>query len=46
MYEFTVTGYAFLWHQIRCMMAILFLIGAGYESPSVSRKYDTQDQKW
>ncbi|TPX65743.1 hypothetical protein SpCBS45565_g04950 [Spizellomyces sp. 'palustris'] len=26
-YVFTVTGHAFLWHQVRCMMAILFLVG-------------------
>ncbi|KAI9093734.1 pseudouridine synthase [Phlyctochytrium arcticum] len=30
-YVFTVTGHGFLWHQVRCMMAILFLIGAGKE---------------
>ncbi|EFA74899.1 tRNA pseudouridylate synthase [Heterostelium album PN500] len=27
MYVATICGYAFLWHQIRCMMAMLFLIG-------------------
>lgn len=35
MYELTVVGQAFLWHQIRCIVAILFLIGQGLESPSV-----------
>ncbi|ORZ01528.1 pseudouridine synthase [Syncephalastrum racemosum] len=24
---------SFLWHQVRCMMSILFLIGQGFESP-------------
>ncbi|EGC33127.1 hypothetical protein DICPUDRAFT_154861 [Dictyostelium purpureum] len=27
LYVATIKGYAFLWHQIRCMMAMLFLIG-------------------
>lgn len=30
-----IKGSAFLWHQIRCMVAILFLIGQGFESPNV-----------
>ena len=30
-----VKGQAFLWHQIRCMAAVLFLVGAGREHPSV-----------
>ncbi|KAI9770864.1 MAG: hypothetical protein M1835_006498 [Candelina submexicana] len=34
-YTFTVHGSAFLWHQVRCMAAILFLIGQGLESPSL-----------
>lgn len=34
-YSFTVHGSAFLWHQVRCMAAILFLVGQGLESPSV-----------
>jgi len=33
--ELTITGQAFLWHQIRCIVAILFLIGQGRESPSI-----------
>lgn len=32
-YYFHVRGSAFLWHQIRCMVAILFLVGQGLESP-------------
>lgn len=40
-YTFTVFGSAFLWHQIRHMVAILFLVGQGLEEPSiVSRLLD------
>ncbi|KAF8377220.1 hypothetical protein HHK36_030594 [Tetracentron sinense] len=31
----TIKGSAFLWHQVRCMVAVLFMIGQGLESPSV-----------
>lgn len=31
----TIEGEAFLWHQIRCIMAILLMIGEGKESPGV-----------
>ncbi|RMZ87734.1 hypothetical protein DV736_g5045, partial [Chaetothyriales sp. CBS 134916] len=34
-YTFTVHGSAFLWHQVRCMMGVLFLVGQGLEEPSV-----------
>lgn len=34
-YYFHVRGSAFLWHQIRCMVAVLFLVGQGLEPPSV-----------
>ncbi|GJQ87621.1 hypothetical protein Trydic_g17449 [Trypoxylus dichotomus] len=34
-YEVTITGQAFLWHQIRCIMGILFLIGQRKEKPEV-----------
>jgi tRNA pseudouridine38/39 synthase len=34
-YSFTVHGSAFLWHQVRCMVAIMFLIGQGLEPPSL-----------
>ncbi|GAP88610.1 putative pseudouridylate synthase 3 [Rosellinia necatrix] len=33
-YYFHVRGSAFLWHQIRCMVAVLFLVGQGLEAPS------------
>ncbi|EXJ82829.1 hypothetical protein A1O3_06644 [Capronia epimyces CBS 606.96] len=34
-YAFCVNGSAFLWHQVRCMVAVLFLVGQGLEEPSV-----------
>jgi len=34
-YMFVLHGSAFLWHQVRHMVAILFLIGQGLESPDV-----------
>lgn len=34
-YTFCVHGSAFLWHQVRCMVAVLFLVGQGLEDPSV-----------
>ncbi|XP_036894053.1 tRNA pseudouridine(38/39) synthase isoform X1 [Sturnira hondurensis] len=33
--QFEVTGQAFLYHQVRCMMAVLFLIGQGMEKPEI-----------
>ena len=35
MYSFTLHGSAFLWHQVRSIVAILFLIGQGLEAPSL-----------
>jgi tRNA pseudouridine38/39 synthase len=34
-YSFTVHGSAFLWHQVRNMAAVLFLVGQRLESPSI-----------
>lgn len=34
-YSFTLHGSAFLWHQVRHMVAILFLAGQGLESPHI-----------
>ncbi|KAK4289237.1 hypothetical protein Pmani_037780 [Petrolisthes manimaculis] len=31
----TIEGEAFLWHQIRCIMAVLLMVGEGKESPQV-----------
>ncbi|KRY78877.1 tRNA pseudouridine(38/39) synthase, partial [Trichinella pseudospiralis] len=32
---FTIVANAFLWHQIRCIMSVLFAIGEGKERPDV-----------
>lgn len=34
-YEVELKGKAFLWHQVRCIMAILFLVGQRLEKPKV-----------
>jgi tRNA pseudouridine38/39 synthase len=34
-YYFDIHGSAFLWHQVRHMVAMLFLVGQGLESPSI-----------
>jgi len=31
----TIRGKAFLWHQVRCIVAVLFRVGAGKEEPEV-----------
>lgn len=33
--EITIVGTAFLWHQIRCIIAVLFMVGKGSEKPSI-----------
>ena len=38
MCELTIIGQAFLWHQIRCIVAILFLVGEGKEQPEIIEK--------
>ncbi|KAI8930841.1 hypothetical protein NX059_011861 [Plenodomus lindquistii] len=35
LYAFTLHGSAFLWHQVRSLISILFLIGQGLEPPSL-----------
>ena len=35
MWMCVIRGSAFLWHQVRCMMAVLFLIGRGEDEESV-----------
>lgn len=35
LYCFDLQGTAFLWHQVRSMVAILFLVGQGLESPEI-----------
>ena len=38
LYYFEVHGSAFLWHQVRHMIAVLFLVGQGFEDPSIVDK--------
>lgn len=33
--EMEITGLAFLWHQVRCMTGVLFLVGMRLEKPEV-----------
>uniref|UniRef100_T1J741 Pseudouridine synthase I TruA alpha/beta domain-containing protein n=1 Tax=Strigamia maritima TaxID=126957 RepID=T1J741_STRMM len=35
LFEFIISSQGFLWHQVRCIVAILFLIGQTVESPTV-----------
>jgi tRNA pseudouridine38/39 synthase len=35
LYSFNVRGSAFLWHQVRCMVGILFHVGQGLEKSSI-----------
>lgn len=35
MCELTITSQAFLWHQIRCIMGVILLVGCGNEKPEV-----------
>jgi tRNA pseudouridine38/39 synthase len=47
-YYFHVRGSAFLWHQIRCMVAIIFMVGQGLEDPSIIDKlldYQAEPQR-
>lgn len=36
-YEVIIVGQAFLYHQIRCIMTIIFLVGTRKESPEIMR---------
>ena len=38
MCELTIQGQAFLWHQVRCVVAILFLIGQRKENPDLVKE--------
>lgn len=35
LWAFKIRGSAFLWHQVRCMVSVLFMIGQGLESADV-----------
>ena len=42
-FAINVKGKAFLWHQVRCMAAVLFMVGRGQEEPEiVSRLLDVE----
>ncbi|KAK4601606.1 hypothetical protein RGQ29_010963 [Quercus rubra] len=38
LWAFKIKGTAFLWHQVRCMVSVLFLIGQGLESADMPDK--------
>lgn len=38
LYAFRFHGSAFLWHQVRCMVAVLFLVGQGLEKPAIVKE--------
>lgn len=33
-----ISGLAFLWHMVRCIMAVLFMVGKGLEQPQIVRQ--------
>jgi len=35
MCELTIVGKAFLWHQIRCIVSVLILVGCRKENPNI-----------
>ncbi|KAK9339982.1 pseudouridine synthase [Lipomyces starkeyi] len=37
-YVFDLKGTAFLWHQVRCIMGVLLLVGQGLEKPDIVEK--------
>lgn len=43
-YELELKGTAFLWHQVRCIMAILFLVGQKLEKPEIVKNLLDIDQ--
>lgn len=47
MYYLQIKANAFIWHQIRCIMAILLLIGQENEQPDViTELLDVQKNPW
>ena len=40
-------GQAFLWHQVRCIVAVLFLVGQGKEDVSITQELlDVEQNPW
>ncbi|OHT09828.1 tRNA pseudouridine synthase A family protein [Tritrichomonas foetus] len=35
LYYFQIVGSGFIWHQIRCIASILFMVGDGFEEPTI-----------
>ncbi|XP_023551062.1 tRNA pseudouridine(38/39) synthase isoform X2 [Cucurbita pepo subsp. pepo] len=35
LWAFNIEGSAFLWHQVRCMVAVVYMVGQGLEDPDV-----------
>lgn len=35
MFRLKLVGQAFLWHQVRCIVSVLFLVGQGKEEPTI-----------
>lgn len=47
MFVVTVNSGGFLWHQIRCMLGLLFLIGQKREMPEIIEQLlDVQKNPW
>ncbi|XP_026666419.1 tRNA pseudouridine(38/39) synthase isoform X2 [Phoenix dactylifera] len=46
LWAMTIRGSAFLWHQVRCMVAVLFMIGQGLESPNIVDVLLDTDNTW
>lgn len=47
MYVAVITGSGFLWHQIRCIIGVLFLIGQEKEQPEVVKELlDVKTNPW
>lgn len=38
LWYFQIVGSGFIWHQIRCIAAILFMVGNGYEKPTIVKE--------
>lgn len=47
MFEVIIRGSGFLWHQIRCIIGVLFLIGQEKEQPQVILELlDVEKNPW
>lgn len=47
MFYLEICAQAFLWHQIRCIMSILILIGQQHEKPDIiTSLFDVENNPW